>query len=252
VQGSNGRIDLERGASHIPLPTGAELSLSLIELARLRQGIYRFFGALFLYPDHARLTKLAAAAKELQQNHSLAALAFYGLWQRLAKTLHELSHLDDAVAGLEGEHVRLFLVNPQAPPYESFFLDPQREMAGWIAAQLTQEYYTRGLALASTIQEPPDHVTVELEFMAHLCACEQASAEESFRALECQRAFLARHLAQWFPAFSRQVSKHGRKDLYVAAVEAADAFISYDRDLIDLLLERFRVAENHVPDRIEL
>jgi anaerobic sulfite reductase subunit A len=222
--------------------------MGLMELARLRQGCYRFSGALFLYPDQERLANLVAAAGELQEgNESLAAFPFFGPWQRLLTTLQGLAEGD--AAEVREEYMRLFLVNPQAPPYESFYMDPERRVAGWIAAQLAHEYTKRGLALSPSLQESPDHVAVELEFMAFLCsleaqAWERKVLEESAQALEWQHAFLRRHLVRWFPAFVRQVVVADQEGLYAVAAEAAGALIHHDQDLIALLSDRLRDGES--------
>jgi anaerobic sulfite reductase subunit A len=212
--------------------------MGLMELARLRQGCYRFFGALFLYPDEERLTNLTTATGELQEvSESLAAFPFFGPWRRLLTTLQGLTDGES----IEGEYTRLFVVNPAAPLYESFYIDPKRRATGWITAQLAREYTERGLALSPSLRKPPDHVAVELEFMAYLCGLEaqtwqREASEEGIQLLEGQHAFLGQHLARWFPAFTRQVAAADQKGLYAATVEAADAFIHHDRDLVDLLL----------------
>ena len=222
--------------------------MGLAELARLRQGCYRFSGALFVYPDKERLANLVAAAGELQEgSEPLAVFPFFGPWQRLLTTLQGLA--EGEKAEVEEEYVRLFLVNPEAPPYESFYRDPQRQVTGWITAQLEREYSERGLALSPSFQEPSDHAAVELEFMAFLCsleaqAWERNALKEGFQVLERQRAFLGQHLDRWFSAFVRQVAVAEQEGLYTVIAEAAHAFIHHDQDLVALLLERLRAARD--------
>lgn len=219
--------------------------MNLAELARFRQGYYRFAGALFLYPDEKRLVNLVGAAGELQkESDSLAVFPFFGPWQRLLATLQELTDGEE----VEEEYVRLFAVNPQAPPYESFYVDPKRQVTGWITAELARAYTEMGLAQSPSVQEPPDHVAVELEFMAFLCSLEarvweEEAPEEACQILQSQRDFLDLHLKRWFPAFARQVAAADRDGLYVLAAEAANAFIHHDGDLVALLLQRFRTVE---------
>ncbi|MGQ9554983.1 MAG: TorD/DmsD family molecular chaperone [Anaerolineae bacterium] len=217
----------------------------MVELARLRQGCYRLAAALFLYPNRSRWANLIGAARELkQENGSLGLFPFFGPWQRLLTTL-----LNEDCRKIEGEYIRLFVVNPQAPPYESFYLDPERQITGWIVAGLEREYTERGLAVSTPLQEPPDHVAVELEFMAFMCgreaeAWERKVVREGAHLLQSEERFLDSHLKRWFPAFLRQVAVTSRTDLYGAAVEAVYAFLHHDQDLIALLLKRFQPAEN--------
>ena len=217
------------------------MDLNLEELARLRQGCYRFCGTLFLYPEERRLAKLIAAAGELYEGDSLASFPFFGPWQQLFRALHRLA--EDEIAELQEQYTRLFLVNPDSPPYESFYLDPQRNATGWVVAQLEREYAKRGLALSSSLQEPADHAAVELEFMAFLCKVEaqawnREASEEGRQILNWERAFLEGHLKRWFPAFARRLATLDPEGLYTLSAEAAAAFIQHDRDLVALLLER--------------
>jgi TorA maturation chaperone TorD len=214
---------------------------------------YRLFGALFLYPSQERLESLIATAGELRnESDSLAAFPFFGPWRRLLTALCGLA--EGTSTEIEGEYVRLFLVNPETPPYESFYLDPKRQVAGWIAAQLAREYADLGLTLSPGRQEVPDHVSVELELMAFLCGLEMQAwqreiPEDRTEILERQRAFLDDHLGNWCPVFARQVVAASRKNLYAVAAEATHAFLVHDRDLVALLLDRSRATANVVQCR---
>ncbi len=149
---------------------------------------------------------------------------------------------------MQQEYVRLFLINPDGAvcqPYESFYLDPDRQAAGWIAAQVEREYVAAGLRLSPSLRELPDHAAVELEFMAFLCsreawAWEDEALEAGRQVLEHERAFLDQHLRRWFPAFTWRVARAAGDGLYAMTAEAAYAFVHHDRDLVALLLERVR------------
>ncbi len=223
----------------------------LAQLARLRQGCYRFLSALFLYPEGERSALLVRGARELlEASDSLAVFPFFGRWQRLLTTLKELG---EGRPEAEKEYVRLFVVNPQAPPYESFYIDPKRQATGWITAQLVREYSRRGLTPVSSLGEPPDHVAVELEFMAFLCSLEARAWEEEdlkrgFQIQRWQRRFLDSHLQRWIPAFARQVTAASKGGVYALAAEAAYAFVHHDRDLVALALEAepFAIADGMI------
>ena len=208
------------------------------ELARLRQGCYRFYGALFLYPDKERLMNLVAAAQELRiGSDSLGDFPFNRAWRRLLATLQGLT--EDDKAEVEEEYVRLFLAKPQAPLYESFYVDPDGHARGLIVTQLEREYVETGLALSPTLMDLPDHIAVELEFMSFLCgkevqAWEAKAGGNGIQARERQGAFLGQHLGRWFPLFARRVRGAASERLYSVAVEAAYAFLHYELDLLHL------------------
>ncbi len=206
------------------------------EFTRLRQGLYRLLAALFLYPDRERLARLQNVALALQQVDDLwGGNPFAGPLERL---LGVVSTLDQETAvAIENEYVRLFQVRPAAPPYQSFYLDPDGLVRGWIAVQLECEYATAGLTLSPALRELPDHVAVELEFLAYLCgqeakAQEIGAWEKSVRARERQRAFLAGHLGRWLPLFVRKAQEANPATLYGPTIESTSAFIRHDLQLL--------------------
>ena len=220
-------------------------SPTLAEVTRLRQAAYRLLGALFLYPDEVRLAKWGAMAEALtRESASLAAFPFFHPWQRLLTALQELAAGE--LGQLQETYVSLFMLHRDGAlclPYESFYRDPHGQAVGWVAAQLEREYAAAGLTLAPSLHDLPDHVAVELEFMAFLCdreaqAWEGEALTEGLQALREQRAFLKAHLGRWFPAFARQVMAADPLGLYAVAAEAAHAFVHHDRDWVTLLVQR--------------
>ncbi len=216
--------------SSFPLPE--------LELARARQVIYQLFGSLFLYPNAERLVNMRTAAQELQKEDDLwSVFPFRESWLRL------LDHLAALPAGenvsVEEEYVQLFSVNPKAIPNESVYVDPEGTARGLIVAYLEQEYTAAGLAVSPDAVEPPDHIAVELEFMAFLCdqevqALETEDAEATAQARRQQGKFLDKHLKKWFPGFARNAKAAKPVYLYGAVIEAAFTFLRHELDLFQL------------------
>ncbi len=221
---------------------------SIAHLARFRHAAYRFFGASFLYPDDARLAHLTHAARLLEAEGVLAHFSFFGIWQTALRSLTNRDGLPTAT--LQDQYVRLFVVNPQqtvCSPYESFYLDPDLHAAGWVRAQLEQKYAAAGLVLAPDFQGLPDHVSVELEFLAFLCSREADAwdgkdVHRGREFLHQQQTFLEQHLGRWFSDFARDVLRADPGGLYGSLAAAAAALIHHDLDLLPLLLEAFREA----------
>jgi TorA maturation chaperone TorD len=217
-------------------------------LAPLRHAAYRLFAALFLYPDDDRLAGVLETSGVLRRyDASTARLAFFPPWQRLLITMEHLSL--DGAAKVREEHMRLFLVNPVVPPYESLYTPAQADGGGIVAARLTREYADSGLALAPSLAEPPDAVAVELEFMAFLTeqearAWSHGSLDEAVQVLAHEQRFLVQHLDRWFPALARRVRTAAPEGFYATVAEATDAFVRHDRDLVDLVLMTVRMAES--------
>jgi len=141
---------------------------------------------------------------------------------------------------LEMEYNRLF-VGPGAPrvyPYESLYRDSMGLVMGPCAGGVLQAYRRNGLAINTAFKDLPDHVTVELEFMARLC-CEEARAESAgrvdlaLRLKQEQRSFLDAHLATWLPALCEMVIRETTSTMYRGVAEIAAIYVGWDRERLD-------------------
>jgi TorA maturation chaperone TorD len=213
-------------------------TLSPVQMAQLRQALYRFLAMLFLYPDQDRLANVQIAAGELLEARSAwISFEFGPKVERLL--MAQVSLNDEAAEQVEEEYNHLIRVKPVAPPYESFYLDPQGQARGVIASQLETEYASAGLALSSSLQDMPDHLTVELEFMSFLCAGEVRAREtanepDNVQVRIRQRSFLNEHLVRWFPQFARRLADAAPESLYSVIAAAAYAFLRYELEYLGL------------------
>ena len=181
--------------------------------------------------------ELAAAAG------SLSRFAFFVRWKPLLMRLTGLGRNDENV--MQGRYVALFGVNVSGvpcPPYESVYREAGGRPTGWLTSLVEREYAIAGLSPSQGLGELPDHVGMEMEFMAVLCerdreACQRMHLGENEKALRAQKSFLDRHLTVWFPEFSHALAAADAGGVYVALGEAANVFVSHDRDLVSALLE---------------
>jgi TorA maturation chaperone TorD len=219
----------------------------LENLAWFRQLAYRLFSSTLLYPDAGRLEALATAAAGVRKlGHEVSRFPFFLPWQRLLGLLAD----PPRHPSLGEAYVRVFLHNPERNPcllHESAYVAPGGHATGWVLALLEREYAALGLALPSSSESEPDHVAVELEFMAFLCsreadAWEARSVGEGTRCLKRQLAFLDRHLTRWVPLWAHGVAASGGEGFYPAVAEAVEAFVTHDRDLVRVLLDERRKA----------
>lgn len=215
--------------------------LRLTDLAHFRQAAYRLFGTALLYPAEERLTGLVAVARELeQQSQALVEFAFFPQWTRFLALL--VQREESGTADLEQAYLDLFLVHQKVPLYESGFLTPDNPAL--TMAALDGKYSAAGLAVATSFKEPPDHASVELEFMSFLCGKEaeawtKKSLKDGVKRLEAEAGFLGRHLYLWFPVLAEQVARHAGDGFYTVVTRAAHDFIGHDQALIDALLMQY-------------
>lgn len=122
-----------------------------------------------------------------------------------------LRELRDAVAGIPDhltllqDYSKLFLAPPTPVTLNAgLYLDGA--IMGRATAAIEQCYRQAGLARAGSFHDLPDHIALQLEFVAYLCACEAAGSAGALKAND----FLASFVRYWLPPF-------------VAALEAACA-----------------------------
>lgn len=240
---AKGGMTHQRPAVGGPRGPGQE-PMSLADLAGLREATYRLIGRAFLYPDEERVGVLAAAARDLrQESETLTRFAFFDVWSRLLSKLETLGQRE--ISKTQAAYVTMFVVNSggiPCPPYESIQREQPGWPAGWLLAQVEREYSAAGLAPSPVLGEMPDHVAVELEFVSVLCGLEAQAWEKEnlghgLGALRRQKEFLESHLARWFPKFAQQVKAADKGGVYAAVSEDAQAFMGYDIDLVEALLE---------------
>lgn len=90
---------------------------------------------------------------------------------KLQDSLPNSSGIADAVSDLEVEYVRLFISaggGVAVPLYESCHQDAKPQVMGDSALAMRDRLEKVGLAISLDSNEPPDHLTLELEYLYHL------------------------------------------------------------------------------------
>lgn len=113
----------------------------------------------------------------------------------------------------------------------------RRQFWGTVTRQVKQEIENCGFVYDNAFNVIPDHISVELEFMHHLCMTEAeawqnhnpAQAQES----AChQKRFLEEHLLVWVPSFSEKVVRRARMSFYRIIAHLTCDFIFSDHKMI--------------------
>lgn len=118
---------------------------------------------------------------------------------------NERAELDDALAA---DYAGIYLTHAlRASPCESVWLDQDNLMLQEPTFAVREVYRRWGLAVADWRDMPDDHLTHELNFVAHLLAQghTQGAAE-----------FLREHLLRWLPQFAERVHRRADTALYAA------------------------------------
>ena len=205
------------------------------ELSATRRDVYSCLSICFDYPSELiigdasvhTITKTLQSPARMCTEECLAGDA-----RRFSRALREANNLLD----LEVEYSRLFLgpFKPALYPSESIFLGRNsRESAD---AECADRVFLReALALSSEFKDVPDHISVEFEFMSHLC-CREIEAEESLDASAVfayklrQQSFLEKHIINWVPEFGKRLEQATDNEFYRSLAGFTRQFVWWDYD----------------------
>lgn len=112
-------------------------------------------------------------------------------------------------------------------PFQSVYVDvreiegePVKGLTMGASALLVQKAYAEaGFEVDSRRPLPPDHVGVELGFLAHLCEREREAwatgqTSEAVDAAEAAAGFAGRHVGRWLPLLRERVIREAETDFY--------------------------------------
>jgi len=133
---------------------------------------------------------------------------------------------------LEYEYNRLF-VGPghvPCPPYESVYRKDRPLMErglvmGPSVADVKAMYLQGGLEMSKKFRDLPDHISVELEFMAYLCSRESSSE----RFVDIEREFFNRHIRVWYRDFLNCIMANTTSSFYLKLAQALEEFLDEER-----------------------
>ncbi len=225
-------------------------------LSIARQSLYRFAALSLLDPragcweqlSELRGDGILTDAAELIRNEPTAKTETLALAERSLDDLDPgpvFAELPGCEAVLNDEFERTFglLVSNACPPYETEYINGKFTFQRSHALADVSGFY-RAFGLQSSEQHPerPDHVVLELEFMAFLIGLERQAMADDFtdceeRAAVCrdaQQRFLREHLAWWVPPFSRLMGRENAGGFYAAVGTMLAAFMAAERSLLEV------------------
>lgn len=226
-------------------------------LSLARQSLYRFAALSLLDPragawrhlNDARRRRLICEAAELIRAEPNANPSELGLGERRLADLDPQCVIDRLPSTPEDfndayEQTFGLLVSNACPPYETEYINSkftfQRSNT---LADVSGFYRAFGLQPSDRHPERPDHIVLELEFMATLLGMERkavqtAGSVEAARVAVCrdaQRRFLQEHLAWWVPTFARLLMHEGRGGFYEAVGLWLAALIPAERGMLKVM-----------------
>jgi DMSO reductase family type II enzyme chaperone len=184
----------------------------MMELTDATAAAYSFFAQAFAYPDRAFWDRVTSDEDSSWLGAISARLPFRAL---LDLDLGQI----DVWEELESSYLNHFLLAEAGavpcPLYEGLISTAQPRTEVFMDVLRCYEYF--GIRLGGETRELPDHLAVELEFMAFLAQKEAQVREASgnFTPLcLAQRDYLRRHLLAWVPDLNRRIQRSAVLPLY--------------------------------------
>ncbi len=212
------------------------------ELAEARAKLYQFLSSAYIRPpdrEFLRLLRWWVTSPTEGFSQLLSEQMKHGL-TRLGDFLKkaEQSHWEKLEEAISVEFTRLLRGVKQhyspPPPYESVYREEGGRVFGELSVEVHREYRRFGLDLVSGLEnEPPDHISFELEFMHLLCrqeaeAWERDDEDKALKFLGAEKAFSEEHLLTWLHRFCDEVKKYDRLGLFGGLADLTEVWVSFD------------------------
>ncbi len=208
----------------------------MMDLARQRSTLYSLLALVFRQEATARLIQEIRTPEMLE---ALLALEVRFDDDFLSTPISEL------IEELTTEYARLFLgPGKHISPHES--VHHEREDGEWgglwgaSTVEVKKFIEATGLEYRRDYSGMPDHVSVELEFMAELIQTEVnfwAESDEN-KARQClllEKRFLAEHLVHWMSTFCEKIISEAESSFYIEMAALTKRFIQSDQQ--ELLID---------------
>lgn len=215
-----------------------------------REGLFRFLAAALSDPISSRYQqvldpvnqKFAVDAADLLRDELSQAVLALGEGELPIQHLDVrplLGHFRMAPAEQQAEHQRVFGLIPalKCPPYETeYHANSDAFFRAQQMADVAGFYQAFGLQIGAAAPERPDHLTLELEFVAflHLKARQADGPEEARVCTEALRSFYADHVAWWVPAFTRALRRHAGNGFYHTLARIVAALMAAERRFLGI------------------
>jgi TorA maturation chaperone TorD len=236
--------------------SGVTNSAADVDLAvnMARQAVYRFVALSFLDPQLGSWNSLQSLrndcllfeAAALIRSLPEASPDAFARGERILELLDPalvLQCLPESERALNARYEAVFglLVSSNCPPYETEYINSkfafQRSNT---LADVSGFYQAFGLTPSDQRPERPDHIAIELEFMACLLGLERDAAtggmedrdERRRICRDAQVTFFQQHLAWWAPTFAALLEKADDSGFYSAAGAFLAALIPAERALL--------------------
>jgi TorA maturation chaperone TorD len=167
-----------------------------------------------------------------------------------ARCLRDRLHRPAAERLAEYDRVFGLLVPRECPPYETEYETSSEPFyRAQQLADIAGFYRAFGLDPSSSRPERPDHISLELEFMAFLLMKKRLMNEGSERSQICDEArksFFRDHLVSWTVAFATGLRRKADPGFYAEVAKLLAAFVPIERMTLNVHAPRLSLAPSFI------
>lgn len=212
--------------------------------AETRANFYGLLAQAFTPPDKEWAALKTRAAHSISENikRLYPFSTFHETLDVFRKELDNLGQVGD-VDEIVLEYDRLFNspYKIEVPPYESLYRYDEGQVMAPCAVQVEKLYKENGLEISPEFKDLPDHIMVELQFMAYLCLREAEAGKEGKEAealqfIKKQDSFIKEHLGLWAEDFSVRLVSSSNSPFYISLGKLVSLFVKLDKDIVSLYL----------------
>jgi TorA maturation chaperone TorD len=145
----------------------------------------------------------------------------------MQEALHTGRDVDLLVA-----HAELFIgpFELTASPYGSTYLEQGRRLMGDTTMEVLQHYLQAGLEV--DVQQPPDHIAIELEFVSHLYgreahALQNGDQQKAAELAHQRQIFIQTYVRPWMPAFINNMRSGTEHAFYRSLADCFEKFVRH-------------------------
>ena len=133
----------------------------------------KIMGRIFWGPSLEECTEMLREnyLNRLQSLKSILPGRSFDSLDQIVSTIKSFPDVDSLCQHLEECYVRLFISAKGgivAPLYESCYEFEGAPLMGRAATEMKERFEAKGMSVADNVQEPPDHISIELEYLYFL------------------------------------------------------------------------------------
>lgn len=202
--------------------------------AKEREDRYRFFSGLCQKPPSDSLINT------VKDRSILSIFEDEGrgrAWEEMANFVASSYDIGDLQNELAAEHTSLFVLPSSYLPHEAVYLDKDKRLGGKVTISVGQFYKKAGAEVLDSCIEMPDHIGMELEFMAFLCKRERELRESGDYAgldncILLQKEFLDEHLLRWVHQCCEKIIERAKYGFYRAVAYLIIEFMESEGEYV--------------------